>query len=94
MQRGLWIGTGLPFARAFGDAVDCIVLGRRSNSIVFLHGLRHLDTKPGNQVRIFTVSVFDTSPTLIARNVQGRCVNICVAERSTFVSFDPSDFTD
>ena len=80
MQRSLWIGASLAFAGALCDAVNRVVLCGRSDAIVFLHGLCHLDAESGNKIRVFAVSVLDSSPTLISRHVQCRRINIRIAK--------------
>src|SRR6266540_704662 len=42
--------------------------------------------------RVLAVDIFDSSPALIASNIQSRRVNICVAERSRFLGGDSSNF--
>src|SRR5205807_8326110 len=76
MQRGLWISARLSFTRAFGDAVNREVFRGRCDPKIFLHRLGHLDAEPRNQIWIFAVGVLDPSPTLVARNIERRSINV------------------
>ena len=94
VQSRLRIGTGLSFTSTLGDAVNGEVLGRRHNLIILLHRLGHLDPKSRYEIRIFAVGVFNSSPTLVARDVQRRRIHVCVTQRARLVSGDAADLAD
>src|SRR2546421_526107 len=80
MSRDLRIRARLPFTRAFADAVNRVVLRGRGDAIVLLHRPGHLNSQTRNKIRILAISVFDSSPALVARNIERRRVHIRVAE--------------
>src|SRR2546429_1230033 len=83
----------LALARAFAVTVHSEMFGRRRHCVVLLHSFDHLHAETGNQIRVFTVSIFHTPPTLIARRIQSRSVNIRVAQRPALDAGDASHLT-
>src|SRR5947208_1592744 len=94
MWGRLRIGARLAFARSLGDAVHGEVLGRRSNLIILLHRLSHLHAEPRNEIWILAVSIFNSSPALVARNVQRRGVHIRITKRASLIRSDAANLAD
>src|SRR5215510_6372987 len=91
-RRNLRISPRLSFASAFTNAINGEMFGSGGDRVVFLQALHHLNAEPRGQVWIFTIRVFDSSPTLISRHIESRSIDVRVSQCPRFTSCDPSDF--